>query len=1069
MDGDGIRLIFRGSAASPMDGSNSGGKKIVFKNRFQAPKQDELPDLSLEPEVAAEESRKEPEQNLQYEGDVFDQFYRPLSVHGGIERLIEIAREPSPPLAVPPRLTKAQSVECDRIQQELAEALAHQMYHLAQQLREGELDVYLSAINVVIGDKSSQEGKKILDKANDFFTEHYYTIIRDRGERPEIYHQIIKRVGHEAAERIAKIVGGFDPGQTARSIWDLQHGLDPDKSTKITDILMDCTEKQVRALREEFLLMPYKHLAKQVYAILNHQSGEPTMPTRRSIGKTEMYEQKKQSAFRARDDIRALRYLLLGRSSEELALINRFYCDFGDPDASESDINIEAHVRRILSQAEFDRVSNLFSGWSPYDEAAALHNLIYPQTLGSEIEDQLSDPREMVDRDHTQGLGPFLRRFKKSRMWRDKDSVYHHILNQFELVEERIAAMSAERFLATNDALREVYGYELDPTLFPSLALFDARRVAVLLHERISRCGDFFEIIQPIQFLDPQRCVQVQRAFEILFGKNLLELVQQRIVQLSGKQAALELPSLIERYVHGQGRWPLNSDILARYRGDEPLPGVWQPDFKNYDTDEATAIQLAQVLDQESNIGDLDRPIMEMLFDRSYDELNRIERAFFDLTEPHMPLREALHKCMSHDAFGALDALLGGVRTQEIVAHIHDDPSSAVSLKEFPAPYIKTVREAFKRSYFMELEEFIWQQIGSSYDEDTMIEVLSVVLLPEVYEARGVLQRLRRESLQELEGLRKNWSGRLVRILAFELAYDMTFPRLRLHLKLLAARQVLSPHAFAEIVLCLEGIDPEVNQRILECFDAVDINSLLEILRANKRDQKIIEETYDLLNPEAQLRRSVQEMKVDLDIINETLLHIEGFSAQDVAVELHDIIEKLNGEELGLVVNDLLAAPTAGKPNKRIPQDINWMDEMVFQVALAYQRMYRAELIASCRKRGVGQQQIEDLTSRVFGMEVCASARDIFSILKMHKEGLVPPDFSEQRVCSYLESRGARHRDRLMRAYNSFWAHTPGYESLIDDITKFFKDTVSKKKMVAMLLGAGGDSKAATANPVVLH
>ena len=173
--------------------------------------------------------------------------------------------------------------------------------------------------------------------------------------------------------------------------------------------------------------------------------------------------------------------------------------------------------------------------------------------------------------------------------------------------------------------------------------------------------------------------------------------------------------------------------------------------------------------------------------------------------------------------------------------------------------------------------------------------------------------------------------------------------------------------------------------------------------------------------------------------------------------------------ELGLVVNDLLAAPTAGKPNKRIPQDINWMDEMVFQVALAYQRMYRAELIASCRKRGVGQQQIEDLTSRVFGMEVCASARDIFSILKMHKEGLVPPDFSEQRVCSYLESRGARHRDRLMRAYNSFWAHTPGYESLIDDITKFFKDTVSKKKMVAMLLGAGGDSKAATANPVVLH
>jgi hypothetical protein len=40
---------------------------------------------------------------------------------------------------------------------------------------------------------------------------------------------------------------------------------------------------------------------------------------------------------------------------------------------------------------------------------------------------------------------------------------------------------------------------------------------------------------------------------------------------------------------------------------------------------------------------------------------------------------------------------------------------------------------------------------------------------------------------------------------------------------------------------------------------------------------------------------------------------------------------------------------------------------------------------------------------------------------------------------------------------------------LIDDITKFFKDTTVKKKMVAMLLGVGGDNKAGLANPVVLH
>jgi hypothetical protein len=254
----------------------------------------------------------------------------------------------------------------------------------------------------------------------------------------------------------------------------------------------------------------------------------------------------------------------------------------------------------------------------------------------------------------------------------------------------------------------------------------------------------------------------------------------------------------------------------------------------------------------------------------------------------------------------------------------------------------------------------------------------------------------------------------------------------------------------------LEGVDPEIHQRILECFDAVDIEALLEILRANRDDQRIIEETYDLLNPDAPLRRSVSAMKVDLDLINETLLHIEGYSAKDVAAELFEAISSLQADKLGRAAMEIVATPSPQCPNPRIPEDINWMDEMVFQVALAYHREYRADLIDSCRRRGVPASMLEELTGRVFGIEVCASARDLFALLKMNKEGLIPPDYSEQRVCSYLESRGVRHRDRLVRAYNSYWAHIPGYSNLIDDITKFFRDTTIKKKMLSLLLGVGG-------------
>jgi hypothetical protein len=1043
-----------------MEGS---GKRIVFKKGVLAPKISPDAEQAIEEPLAAAEQAQtdEASSDARYEGEVFDQFYRPLAATGGAEKLAEIAKscvEAPPP---PVRLSKRERDERAARHQELAEALAHQMYHLAQVARETEIDLYLSACNVVLGDKSPHDAYDILERANEFFTEHYYTAIRDRGERPEISHQIIKRVGHESADRINRIVLGLDVERVALQLWEIYHGPHADKHSRITDLLLECTELQVRAIRDEFMHIPFKSLAKQAHAIVSAQAQEPKAATRKSIGKSEVHEQKKQSAYRAREDLRALRYIFLGRSHEELNVVKAFFLELVESDQPEEEVGLEACVRKAFSHSDIERLGSLLKGWSPHAEASEIHELLYPAHGAQEIEDTLSDPRDVVDRDHTQGIGPFLRRFKKRRMFRTGASLQQRVLAVHELLTERVAALTPARFLATNQALFEVYGYELDPTMFPSLAAFDARRVALLIAERIPVAGDFFEMLGPLHFLEPRKCMAVQQAYRVITGSQLRDQIESRCGELKSDLSTQQSAAYLERYVHGQGRLSLHVDVLARYRGAEPEPGVWEWEYRSLVADEEAAIALAGLMEHEGSVGEVDKPILDSIRKHSYETLNRIERAFYDLTDPHIPLLEALKNSLSPEAFDVAQLTLSGFEVATLVHDIHARPTLVAVLQEMPPSHVTIVRELFQRRHFVSLEEYIIECFGGANNEPELVEKLASVLMPEVFKVRGVLQRLTRSNADQIDSVRDQCTGTLTKILAFERAFDAHFPRLRVHLKFAAARMALSPAVFAELVLCLEGVDPEVNQRLLEFFDAVDINSLLETLRHYRHDQGIIEETYDLLNPDAPLRRSIKEMKVDLDSINETLLHLEGYSAQEVAREVHQIIEQLSGPDLGVAMLSVLAAPTPQKPNKRIPEDINWMDEMVYQVSLAYYREYREDIIDRCRARGLDEHQLEALTARVFGMEVCASAKELFSIIKSSKDGEAPREHDEQRLCSYLESRGLRYRARFMKAYTSFWAHVPGFDNVLDDIAQFFRDLGVRRKMHTLLLGVGAEARGA--------
>lgn len=1042
--------------------SGSGEKKIVFKKLVLG---SQTPVAELDVPTEQEELLEAPaeeQEALQFSGDIFDQFYRPLRATEGVAKLEEIAREPVATPSVIKRPSLYEFTEKERKVQEIAEALAHHIYQLAQKMRETELDLYLSAFNVVLSPLSCNDAKLVLDAANEFFTEHYFTAIRDRGERPEIYHQIVKRVGHENAERISKIVKGLDAPALARRLWDIHHGPISDKRAAIESALLDLTEKQVRAVREEFLLIPYKDLAKQLFTILNRKAPEGPTGLRRTIGKTEVYTQKKQQAFRSREDLREIRSILAGRSSAELGLVQRFYLDESPLDAEELTCSLESHLREKLLPSDAEKALALLEGWSPSSEATAIFSLLYPEGKETEIDDALSDPRESVDRDHTQGIGPLLRRLKKRRMYRGKDTTTNRIWNNYELIAERVSALSVQRFRKTNEELLQHYGVELDPSLFASLASFDARLAATTIYDRLRINCDIEELLKPLEYLDPRQALAVQFAFSCLYGEELKDSISKKSIYAGGGEA---LSAKIERYLSGVSRWPLNIDLLGRYRGDLADATVWEHDYKRDATDEDLAIQLAELLDHDEREGARDGVVRAFLAQLSYRQRGQVERAFYELTDPPTPLLLALKEGLSESGYQDTLLLLAGRDVQVLLGEVNANLISVVSLRDMPAEYVSIVRARYFEQYGEDLIKSVIARSGDD-DEDALIERLAILKSPEAASVRNSLADLKKERQQDAYKMRPLFEVPLVERLALERCYDYLFPRLRVHIKFAVARQALPIPLLSELILLLEGIAPDVTAKLLECFDGVNISELYDVLERNRWDQKTIEECYDLLLPEAPLRKSIKEMKVDLDLINEVLLHLEGYSARDVAKEIHGLFGRYQGDNLGEAVLEIVALPTAHRPNPRIPDDLNWIDEMVYQIAYAYPRLFGDELVSALRQKGVSPPLLEQLTERIFGVEVTNSAKEVFEILSLNKEGMRETENSEERLCTYLETRGSRHRDRLLKAYNSCWAHAEGYDSVFEDIAKYFVNTGVKKRILALLLGSQAKVTAKTGDSV---
>jgi hypothetical protein len=411
-----------------------------------------------------------------------------------------------------------------------------------------------------------------------------------------------------------------------------------------------------------------------------------------------------------------------------------------------------------------------------------------------------------------------------------------------------------------------------------------------------------------------------------------------------------------------------------------------------------------------------------------------------------------LSQILSQEAFCRYQLATFGL-SEDIIAGIAGDPFTLRTLRHLPPSIIKIVRSLFQQQVGEKIDLWLISQFPLAEDEDVLIDLLSIAYIPEAYAFRVAIQEIRRDVPAHIDGLRRFWTRALVARMGMERAIDCTVGRLRVHVKQAAARHSIQPALLAEIMLSFEGIDASIIARILECFDAVDSYGLQKILRDNIRDQRIIEEAYDLLFPDAQLRSSIKSMKIDLDIMNEMLLHLDGYSAEEVAAEVHALVVSLPGAEVGGALHDLFAPSFDERINPRIPVDINWMEEMMYQVGLAYERLYYRDMFDAFAAAGVSLDIVETLVGYVFGAEVCHTAQELHQLVVLGQRGEPAIDGTEEKLASFLESRGARSRERIIRAHAAFWARLPGASDLVAGITAFVKETPAKHKILALLAG----------------
>lgn len=1019
-------------------------KKILLRKKSA---DEELAEVFRDKPVDGTEAEKT---ELYSEGEIFEQFYRPLGKSHGRGILQELSKEHC-------------TINLEEVERELTAltirepdleaagiALADQIYTLAQLTRETDLDVYLSAFNVVLSERPSVELKRVLNYANSYFTKQYYAQIRERGERPEIFHQIAKRVGSEQGDRIWKIATGLDIEASARGLWNILKLDDQERMVQAEDLLLDLTEKQLRALRLEHLSIPFKELAKTLIKNLSAKIQEPEY--KKTIARAEVNEQRKWRIRRSRTELTILEKILSGRTQNELDFIAFWYRTAVKKEGLELSGNILKDAESRLEKVHHARLKELFVGWTKEAAASKMNALLFPELDGKGLRDVLADyvgdRATITSREYER----YLNKFGKRAFFLTKPDLKERTSFAFSAVKQELALLTEEQRTDLNDELSGQFGYvlgaEFIPQRDPSL-----RGLLEQVLEALEVAWDLEELLKPISCLTPAKAHRLSGLYEIHTGRKLLESFLAKAAELQKAALLPEEKRLFALLLEGGNRPILWGDLLEFWDNRKrPLPHLVQ---KPVDL-EAIAGSLAGLFLDD---GDTTQQILETVRSLSVQDREDLEQVFYSLTDPQTALLVAAAEKLGSEDLQELRGLLAataleGYSSKDLASEIDRDPAKLLMLYRLPSWFTKRVNAQLKDSGIESALESFDSQLES---EISRIDLLGGYLIGSVHELHADLASSGADKKELHEKIRLLFTQPLINLIALERTYDKMYPRLRNHLKIATAEGRLPKLLFGEIILRLEGIDPKVLTDIQECFDAIDIEKLQGILAEQRDAQRSIEEVFDLIHDETTLRRSVKDMKIDLDLINETLLHIEGYYSNDLAQEIKDLCANYNGIELGSKLLFVLDPET----NKGIPNDMNWSEEMQYQIGLAFQRLTGKEIIKALRDLEIPDSMITSLTEKIYGAEPSQTARQIFDLVEKHKSGANVELVEEEKISIFLETRGVRHRIIARKAYDANWAWLSGGIDVTEDISRHFKNPAAKKRIILLLTSVAPVPKAA--------
>lgn len=941
------------------------------------------------------------------------------------------------------------AMDQERIQR--GEELARAIYDLTNVSWEKDLSVYIETIKESVAGYPSQMNQAILQTAKEKFLEHYQHQIRERGESPKIEDQIVKRVGRENRARVEEVLDGFNARRLARFVWKAHQEKDQDAILRIMDDVFELSNDQVRELREAYAIQPLIDLAKSLEEALHRKS----------------------LTGNAHPDVDRIEYILFGRTENEIRQIIFQYDEKyhferkGKEDVirafreevQDLDEGTRARIVRALRgfQAEVfaDEIREDFENYHKYQEA------IYHSGVSERFSGEFREARpECTIQQRELLLWPYLepklrklsaQQFRKVNRILEKESgivlspdLYscNRESRPYSLAREIHAFLQSARRRVIFDRDDHYLSEEEKLRVRDEFRLQTTDELKSIIRERANevRANDILEIIhevlEPLRWLHSFQIDQVLEAYTSLYGEELRERINSVLHEV---QADFESPyakSFIQSSLLGIDRLGTKADLFELF----PSKAKREEQKKVHEAAEKDRSAARNLIDD----------IEAVLENDDLSQARKVKYILDSYREASLSVRRTLlHSWLERKESGFLMDLYGffensrfqtqmgflaeGLEPRETAKEILEDPNSLRNLFTEPKRFIEAVFVSFRTDNGREVESLFEGARELEFQTDPQIEAVLAFKNAESLWRYFSSKRSESEFDGEIPSLLASSSSK---VFAIEAAYNRlfgTFQHSLMHesrsfteqLRYQASLGKLLPVDYARCILKLEGASPDLVDEVQnllnnESMIGRPIIELQELFAANTQYLFVLQTAFNALHDEATLRERIHRLRLPLEIINRTLLLLDGYDPRQYVDLLMDATRSLRNHELAEAVMAILSQDGIAK-GKPFPTDENWISEMYHHIRLGFEIHGGEALLSLLRRHGVLEQDLVSIAKSLYGEAYHGAEELLQYLMRYQNDRHTGSKVYLQAIIDFYRSQPVEMRERMESVFDGLF------------------------------------------------